>query len=233
MKPVFYSAPIQIPRPYKSADYEIRSGMQLFIRRAMELWQAAAFIDSTEPGLLTASDRETARRRGFAAGRRVLSESLKGKAEIAYFRALTGEGLHADPETINAMANRVWLLENRCGLADSYLRAVSDAALQKQAACILCPSPLRRDRLEAVFLPNCRAAFISMSALEKPNDVIGRRVHLDRIPSADRKRALRDALKENRKWVEALTQRAAGQLRNAEILRDLKADTCAAGNPCL
>ena len=233
MKPVFYSAPILIPRPYRSADNEIRSGMQQFIRRALELWQAAALIDAAEPGLLTPSDLEAARRRGLAAGRRVLTDSPKGKAKIAYFRALTGEGLYADPKIIQAMANDVWLLENRYGLADAYLRAVSDAALQKQAASILCPNPLRRDRLEAVFLPDCSAAFISMSALENTNDVSGYHVHLDRIPAADRKQALRNVLRENRKWVEALTQRAAAQLRNAEILRDLKADTCTADNPCL
>ena len=233
MKPVFYSYPILIPRPNMRTDNEIRTGMQQFIRRAMELWQAAALIDAAEPGLLTASDREAARRKGLAAGRRILAECAKGNAKIAYFRALTGKSLYADPEIVQAMADRVWLLENRYGLADSYLRAVSDTALQKQAACILCPSPLRRDRLEAVFLPDCCAVFISMSALEKPNEVNGHRVHLDRIPAADRKQALREVLKENRRWVDALTQRAAEQLRNAEILRDLEADTCTADNPCL
>ena len=233
MKPVFYSAPIQLPRPGKAADHEIRAGIQQLNRRALELWQAAALIAASEPGLLTTSDRDSARRRGLATGRRILSDSPKGKARIAYFRVLTGEGFRAACETVASTANRVWLLEDRYGLADSYLRAVADTALQNRAECILCPSPLRRDRLEAVILPSCHAALISLNAVEDSVDVIGRRVHLDRIPDAERKQALRTVLRENRKWIDALTNRAAELLKNAEILCDLNTDTCAGINPCL
>ena len=233
MKPVFYSAPIQLPRPHRNSDRETRSAMQQFHRRAMELLQAAALIDAAEPGLLTPADRDSARRRGLAAGRRVLQGCPHGKAGIAYLRTVTASGLRADADTISQMADRVWLLEDRYIHADSYLRAVSDAAIQAHADCILCPNPLRRDRLEAVFLPTCRAAFISMNVLESSNDFIGRRVHLDRIPDTERKQALRAVLKENRKWVDELIRRAAAQLKNAEIMRDLKADTCTAADPCL
>ena len=233
MKPVFYSAPIQLPCTGKAADREIRSGIQKLNRRALELWQAAALIAASEPGLLTASDRDSARRRGLAAGRRILSDSPKGKARVAYFRTLTGAGLHAAPETVASAADRVWLLEDRYGLADSYLRAVADTALQYCAECILCPNPLRRDRLEAVFLPSYRAALISLSAIEDPGAMIGRRVHLDRVPDAERKQALRAVLRENKKWIDSLTNRAAQLLKNAEILRNLNTDTCAEIDPCL
>lgn len=227
MKPVFYSAPITLPRPANESDRDVRTGMAQFCRRAMELWRAASLISETEPGLLNASELENARRRGLAAGKRVLADCPGGKARIAYLRSLTGDGIHADASTISSLANRIWLLEDQYGLADSYLRAVSDTALQYGAECILCPSPLRRNRLEAVFLPGCNAAFLSMNAVGKASDVSGRRVHLDRIPDSERKQALRSTLKENRQWVEALTNRAAGCLKNAEILRDLKADSCA------
>ena len=227
MKPVFYSVPIILPRPNVSADKATRSDIQRFNRRAMELWQAAALISAEEPGLLTASDREAAKKRGHAAGRRVLAECPKGKATVAYFRALSGDGLRAEAEAVSAMADKVWLLEDRYGLANNYLRAVADAALQIQAGCILCPNPLRRDQLEAVFLPGCHAAFLSFNAAEQMEHPIGHRVHLDRIPDPERKLAFRQKLRENRIWIKALTDRAAEQLRNAEILRDLKSDTCA------
>ena len=227
MKSVFYSVPIILPRPDASADRETRSGIQRFNRRAMELWQAAALISAEEPGLLTASDRESARRRGFAAGRRILPECPKGKATVAYFRALSGGGLCAETEPISTLADQVWLLEDRCGLANDYLRAVADVALQYQTGCILCPNPLRRDQLEAVFLPGCRAAFLSLNAVEQMDQSIGHRVHLDRIPDPERKQALRQKLRENRTWIKSLTARAAEQLKNAEILSDLKSDTCA------
>ena len=223
----FIFCPIMLPRPTASSDRETRTSIHRFNRRAIELWQAASLISAEEPGLLTASDKDTARRRGRAAGRRVLTECPKGKATVAYFRTLSGDGLQAEASAISAMTDRVWLLEDRCGLANDYLRAVADVALQHQTGCILCPNPLRRDQLEAVFLPGCRAAFLSLNAAEQMDLYVGHRVHLDRIPDPERKQALRQKLKENRTWTKALTERAAEQLRNAEILRDLKSDTCA------
>lgn len=230
MKPVFYSVPMVLPHPDRNMNREIRLGVEQFSRRALELWRAAALIAAAEPGQLTAADRDTARRRGLAAGKRILAECPKGKARIAYLRTLTEDGLHANPETVTAMAEQIWLLENRYGLADSYLRAVADAAIQHGAECILCPSPLEQGKLEAVFLPDSKAAFLSANTAENVIDMPARRVHLDRIPDSERKIALKNTLKENRAWIEALIQRAAECLRNAEILRTMKSDTCAAEN---
>ena len=227
MKPVFFSAPIMLPRPNPHSSKEIQSGMSQFCRRAAELWRAAALIDASEPGLLTPPDRDAARRRGVAAGRRVLYDCPKGKACIAYLRALTGNGFETHIGSIPELADRIWILEDRCSLADSYLRAISDAALQHGAECILCPSPLHQNRLEAVILPGCKAAFLSEWAINNTDEVNAHRVHLDRIPTSERKQALKDILKDNRKMTRILIQRASECLRNAEILRDLKADTCA------
>lgn len=226
MKPLFYSAPIILPRPNGIRDPEIRSGMEQFCKRAIELWRAAALIHATEPGLLTSSDREAARRRGLAAGRRLMKESPKGRARVLYFRALTEYGLHADLNTISALASRIWLLEDRFGLANSYLRAIADTALQNQTDCILCQNPIRREQLEAVFLPNEDAAYLSMNIIKSHDSLICHQVHLDRIPDSARKQAMKGILNENRKMADILTRRAAEQLRNAAILRDLKANTC-------
>ena len=230
MKPVFYSAPIILPHASKANDPEIRAGIEQFCRRAAELWRAAGLISAVEPGLLTASDKNAARRRGLAAGRRVIKDSSFGKARILFLRALTEDGWIADQRTISALASRIWLLDDRCGLANSYLRAVADIALQQNAECILCPSAMRRDQLEAVFLPSSEAAFLSANTIKKPCDVSCHRVHLDRIPDPARKLALKSILNENRKMTDLLTQRAAAQLKNAAILCDLKANTCTSAN---
>lgn len=227
MKPLFYSHPVMMPRPLLRQEETQRQGMEQFCRRAMELTRAAALVDGSEPGLLLPTDRETARRRGLAAARRVLPDSGKGKPKIVYYRTLTGTGLHAAAETIPALAERVWVLEDRCGLADSYLRAVVDAALQQSAECVICPSPLRRDRMEAVFLPGAKAVFLSERAAEEIDAEQVRHVHLDRIPEAERRQALRQILRENQRIIEALLVRAAQNLANAEILRELGNASCA------
>ena len=227
MRAIFRAQHLTPPAPLpRSADSALREGMEQFCRRAAELMRAAALVDGTEPGLLLPADYETARRRGLAAAGRVLTDTARGKPQIAYYRSLTAEGLSPAPDAIEALADRVWVLEDRCGLADSYLRAVVDAALQRGAPCVICPSPLRNDRLEAVFLPAQRAAFLSMNAVGDVSGARARRVHLDRIPDAERRRALRQTLRENRRASDALLTRAAQNLASAGILRSLANDAC-------
>ncbi len=229
MKPLFFPYPITMPRPLPRAmngDEVLRRDLAQLCRRAAELMRAAALVDGTQPGLLLPEDFAEARRRGLAAARRVLPGSESGKPQIAYFRTLTGAGLRAAEETVPALAARVWLLEDRCGLADGYLRAVVDAALQQGAACILCPSPLHRDRLEAVFLPGAGAAFLSRGTVGKGQHSGERLVHLDRIPNAERRRDLRLTIQEDRRIAGRLIVKAAQTLAAAEILRDLADDPC-------
>ena len=229
MNPLFYPQPVIFPnRLPQDADTSYQQGIRQLTQRAMELLRAAALIDGEEPGLLTPEDRDAARRRGFAAARRVLTELPKGRAHVAYFRAFTPGGLTPAAGTAEALADRAWILEDRCGLADSYLRAVADAALHQRAECILCPSPLRRDRLEAVFLPGGRALFLSERAVAALELAQTRRVHLDRIPESSRRQALRAALLEDRKQTKALLERASQLLTQAEILRNLATDSCTA-----
>lgn len=225
MKPEFFREPVLYPLPDRTTDPELRASAVQFCRRAAELWHAAALIGRAEPGLLTQADREAARRRGMAAGRRVLRDSPRGKARIAFYRALSADGVQSNPQSVKP--ERVWLLEDRCGLADAYLRGLSDTALQYGAECWICPDPLRRERLEAVFLPGADAVFFSMNAVGAAEKEHGRHVHLDRIPDLERKQSMRSVMKDNQKLVTALTRRAAEQLRNAEILLNLDANTCA------
>ena len=228
MKPIFYTKPVLYPNPGKNMDRDMRQNLDLICRRASELLQAAALIDRSEPGLLTQEERNSARRRGHNSAKRCLcGNMIAGSPHIAYFRSLNGTGFFPSVDDVSAFAQRVWILEDRCGLADQYLRGAADAAIQKGAEVILCPSPTRRDRLEAMFLPSSGAAFISDRAAESMACTDARRVHLDRIPNAEHKRALRGAMRENRNMIQTLIARAAMYLANARILCELGAIPCA------
>lgn len=232
MKALLYSSPMITPPPLPYSDESnetLRQDITAFCKRASELARAAALVAGEEPGLLLPQDREDARRRGQAAARRLLSGCAAGKPQIAFYRTLTGSGLTSDPTAMQSLANRIWILEDRCGLADSYLRAVADSALQHRIACILCPNPIRRDRLEAVFLPDAGAAFLSARAADKRPEIPAKTVHLDRIPDSERRSALRKTLRDNRSIEQHLIDRAAQNLASAEILRSLVNDSCTSG----
>lgn len=231
MNPSFYAKPVMFPIPGKHMDPEIQQGLNQFCRRAMELLRAAALIDGSEPGLLTQEDRDSARRRGANNAKRILSENkVTGKAHVAYYRTLTVKGFRPGNADISGLAQQIWILEDRCGLADCYLRGAADVALQKGVEAILCPSPIRRDRLEAIFLPSVGAALLSDRAADSIDYRQGRCVHLDRIPDAERKHAMRGAMRDNRKQINSLITRAANYLTDARILSEMETITCADGS---
>lgn len=227
MKTLFYTKPVQMPTLHpNTSDKQIRGANQL-CRRAAELINAAALIDGTEPGLLTQKDIDKARRRGAACIKRLLIAGFpKGKPHIAYYRALTGEGLRQSADAI-ARCDKLWILDDLYGLADSYLRAAADEALQNGAETIMCPSPLRRDRMEAVFLPGVKAAFLSKRAAEHLNTAGAVHVRLDRIPDAERRAAFRASLRDHQKMIRLLVDRAALYMANAQILCEMDPITCA------
>lgn len=227
MYSMLYLHPIQMPRAKHGLDESKRQDIALFTRRSMELLRAAALIDGSEPGLLTREDRETARRKGGASARRILSGQYHGNAHVLYYRTITDEGIDTANHKLPMLADRIWILDDRCGLADSYLRAVADTALQKNAEVILCPNLLRRDRLEAVILPEARAAYLSGKITDRSFPKTVHLVHLDRIPDVERRQALRKTLRENKAMIEALVQRAVIQIANAALLSNLNAEACA------
>lgn len=75
----------------------------------------------------------------------------------------------------------VYRVESRLGLSERYLEAVSKYALLAGAQVIACPSPLRPEALEAVFLPGVSAAFIT----GEPGEARCRRVKLDFLVARD------------------------------------------------
>ncbi len=99
----------------------------LFYRRAYEYLAAAAALDARkQPGLLFPEDRAAARRRAAGTALRefgaVKKDAVPGRFEKRFLRAITCEGRAAFPQTVEALAERVYLLDNDCGLAEDYRR---------------------------------------------------------------------------------------------------------------
>lgn len=228
MSAMLFLNPIIVPRPNAALPKNARQDVSVFTQRAADLLRAAALIQGAEPGLLQPGDLEAARRKGSASARRILKGTYRGKPHVLYYRAIGSKGILSSDEFLQNLADRIWILDDRCGLADAYLRGAADAALQKCAEMILCPNPLRRDRLEAVILPEEKVAYLSEKATSNSFEKKVHFVHLDRIPDAARRQALRSVIRENKAMANALIQRAVYQLANAEILTELESETCAA-----
>lgn len=122
--------------------------------------------------------------------------------------------------TLAALCGQVYCLENRCGLADAYLRQLLSGAVAAGADVIACPSPLRPDTLEAVLFPDRGVGFLACGQKDAPKGVDVKWVHLDSLPEKDLLKDQRRALLESGKMKAALLDRACRYLKAAKAFHD-------------
>ncbi len=170
------------------------------------------------PEILTAVQRraDSAVRREFSGKRK----KIAGQVTRRFLSAISCQGQVFLWDTLTTLCPRVFCLENRCGLADTYLKRVLEGASATGADAIACPSPLRPDVLEAVLFPTRGVAFLACEPKNAPECQDLHWVHLDSIPDRTLLRTQRRIVLENRKLKAVLLDRACGHLETAKTLHD-------------
>lgn len=164
------------------------------------------------------------RRRAESAVRREFGSSRKkapGQVTRRFLSAVSCKGQMYLWDTLTTLCPRVFCLENRCGLADTYLQTVLEGAGAAGADAIACPSPLRPEVLEAVLFPAQGVAFVACTPKNTPACEALHWVHLDSIPERSLLRTQRRTVLENGKLKAALLERACRHLEAAKALHDV------------
>lgn len=146
--------------------------------------------------------------------RGVISRELRpggsdGRVCRRFLSALTHAGPVCRFDTVDALADRVYALDNDLGLAPGLIGAVADAAEEKGFDTIRCLSPMAPEQTEHLIIPELRLAFVSQTENNPYPSVPYRHLRLDSIP--DRKTA--SAQKEERKTAAKIT----GALRDEAV----------------
>lgn len=69
-------------------------------------------------------------------------------------------------DDIKKLCKRIYLLDDRCGFADIYLKQLHAEAKERGMGSISCLSPLCPDRFDALLLPERGVGFVSASAMD-------------------------------------------------------------------
>lgn len=207
----------------------------LFYRRAYEYLRAAAALDARkQPGLIFPEDRAAVRRRAAGTALREFGAVKKGGSpgwmETRFLSAITCQGRVFFSQTLEASAERVYLLDNVCGLAEDYLRVIREHALRRGLNLIVCPDPLLPEQTEAVLIPSLRLAFLAVQEEVQLADTATRHIRLDAIPDASRLRALRTQMRTDTRMQRQAVDAAIRQLQAAKLLHD---ELEAVYHPCM
>lgn len=147
------------------------------------------------------------------------SLSAGGRVRRRFIRCISCKGELCLSESIQELCKRIYLLDDRCGLADIYLKEISDIACGRCGEVILCPSPLCPELLDAVLLPEYGLGFVAASAadIKKP----WRHIRLDALIPAENLKQHRPELRRSEKLYSSLISEGISWLKKAKEYHDL------------
>lgn len=229
---------LDLSRFYDTAAMRARLGEIADRSRAYKAKYAEAYalLAALPPALTlppeaapTEADRRAVSRRAESAARRVtpLRHGREGKQTRRFLSALSGEGRLFRADTVEALCDRVYLLDRERGLSEVYLRRLAEIARRRGWDAVCCPDPLEPETLEALLLPEAGVGFVAAQPGAEWKTAVTRRVRLDALPDAPDARA---ALRARRKLREQLLGRVCDAFARAKALHDELEALC---NPCV
>ncbi len=141
-----------------------------------------------------------------------------GVKNLRFISAFCCSGCFSLCEGISGFCSRIYVLENRYGLAGSVLGEIASAANGYDV--IVCRSPLEPEKTSHLIIPELSLAFVTEDRLFPYSGEHFRRLRLDALArscmSTDEKRSVRETEKQR----SALLASAAYELRQAKSLHD-------------
>lgn len=135
------------------------------------------------PGLITEKDIEYAVKRARASAKRELFKAApSSKNQGEHKRLIHSLGCRGDlllTGTLSKLCKRIYLVDDRFGLAEYYLRELMSLADSVNAERIFCPDPLCPELPEAVIFPELKLGYIKSYAAVEP--LAYRHIRLDGI----------------------------------------------------
>lgn len=144
-----------------------------------------------------------------------------GRTVKRFLSAYTCKGRMCFFDTVDALAERVYVLDNELGLAHILIEAIAAAAEARGFDSVRCQSPLFPEVTEHLILPELSLAFVSRTSKMPYEGESARHLRLDAL--ADRVRSAEEKAESRRlaKLREAAITEAIDKLRLAKEAHDL------------
>lgn len=162
---------------------------------------------------------EKAKLRANSAVRQELGSKSKSIGSISrrYISGISCEGRIILKDTIYKLCKHIYLLDDRLGLEQFYLKKIIDNSRCEKL--IVCPSPLDASYVEAVLIPERGLGFVASSLL--PDMKPYRHVRLDALVSSDALRQHRSELRRREKLCTELMDTSVFYLKKAKEYHDM------------
>ena len=193
---------------------DIRAGHALAAAAQMEAAMRESVLDKLDVGKLTR------RFAGITARELKRRGQQRGEVRQRLLGGLTAEGAVWCFDSVAALCQRIYVVEDSFGLASGELEKLCGAAAAKGWDVIACPSPAEPKRVEHILIPGLGLGFVTSCAGMRYPGTSYRRIRVDAMAPQER----RGKLRLERKLAASLREEAVSSLQEArEIRRKLDA----------
>lgn len=161
------------------------------------------------------------RRAEGIAGRELPHSMASGKSGVLrerFLDAITPKGTVFLRETVEALAQKIYLLEDHLGLSHFMLAFLRDRALELGLEVYACLDIWHTDRVLHLLIPQLSLAFVTEDGTRMPDCDAYRTVRVEAYLSAEAVRIMRGKLRLLEKLQESLCEDAIEQLKQANAL---------------
>lgn len=155
----------------------------------------------------------------------IISRELKGtgkdgKEVPRFLSSVSPEGYITRFDTVSALAENVYALEDSCGLASFILHPIRKAAIEAGRKVICCYSPLIPERLEHLIIPELSLAFVTENKLSPYPYERTHHMRIDAMLDKEIMKVKKQKFNFTRKLYAALVDEACATLSTAKAAHD-------------
>lgn len=144
----------------------------------------------------------------------------KGRSSYRFLSALTCKGLICFFDTVAALAERVYVIDNEFGLAPIIIEAAASAALERGHNVVHCLDPMTPSIAEHIIIPSLSLAVVSSSSRFPYPDRGYRHIRLDALSARDMNKSVRNDIRNARKLSDMLFSESIKILAEAKSIHD-------------
>lgn len=191
-------------------------------RAARYIASAAGLLADSRRTAAGAADLEKARAyAGRLALRYLPRRGGEGRESIRLLSAVTPKGHKVFRETIPALADTLAVFHDEYGACSSLLmELLRGLALERGYHIVTCPCPLSEDKIDHLFLPELRLAFLTSNSWHPMAFDGQKNIHCTRFEAKERLRCRKKRLRFNRRAAADLLEQASVMQREAKASHD-------------
>ena len=183
--------------------------------RAYACLKGAAYARSSARALVKFDSGKLARRADGILEREARPGSDMGRLHRRFIDAFTPDGFVTLRDTVDALANRIYVIEDNLSQASPLLHALQKGLLERGYDVYGCLDPMAPENTRHILVPQLRLAFVTSDGLSRFEGDVYRRLHMTAYTDQASLKSCRAKIRLFDKLQAALLEQAYEELKTA------------------